>query len=181
MSFLLWGLCFLFEGAVGTFLAPCQRVKNRQYIGSANRGPAVLEKLAVLHVISSAGVFNAPSTARSHINFYSSHIPPLGLVLCCLALSVHNGFFSMLAGPQALKQRIGPYVPMYFSLCFNLIISPFHGSVLGRFSFHIFPMQAAHCINASDGTLSQETSCLWELLSNYSISWPNFLADLGKF
>lgn len=118
--------------------------------------PAVLERLAVLHVISSAGVFNAPSTASSHINFCSSHIPPLGLVLFCLALSVHNGFFSTLAGPQALKQRIGPYVPMYFSLCFNLIISPFHGSVLGRFSFHIFPMQAAHCINASAGTLSQE-------------------------
>lgn len=118
--------------------------------------PAVLERLAVLQVISSAGVFNAPSTASSHINFCSSHVPPLGLVLCCLALSVHNGFFSTLAGPQALKQRIGHYVPMYFSLCFNFIISPFNGSVLGCFSFHIFPMQEAHCINASAGTLSQE-------------------------
>lgn len=115
-----------------------------------------LERLAVLQVISGAGVFNAPSTASSHINFCSSHVPPLGLVLCCLALSVHNGFFSMLAGPQALKPRIGHYVPVYFSLCLDFIISPFHGSLLGHFSFHIFPMQAAHCINASAGTLSQE-------------------------
>lgn len=145
---------------MGTFLAPCQRVENRQYIGSVNlcscNGGSSLGRLAVLQVISSAGVFNAPSTASPHINFCSFHVPPLGLVLCCLALSVHNGFFSTLAGLLALKQRIGHYVPMYFSLCFDFIISPSHGSLLGHFSFHIFPMQAAHCINASAGTLSQE-------------------------
>lgn len=32
------------------------------------------------------------------------------------------------------------------------------------------------------GTLSlRRKSCLWELLSNHSISWPNFLATVGEF
>lgn len=65
----LGAICFPFEGTVGTFLAPCQRVENRQYIGSINlcscSGGSSLGRLAVLQVISSAGVFNAPSTASS--------------------------------------------------------------------------------------------------------------------